>query len=423
LVRNAPLQKEIPVKAVSCVVAASALLLTTAIASAQEPTPAPEGTPPGEVPTEAAPVEAAPVPPAEPAPAEPAPAATEAPLFQINGFLSGSYIYNLNSPAMRGNGLAVFHGNDQTFRVDVAELVFQHPVSDPGSVGFRIDLAAGSAIPKVSASAGLLAGTDIDLQQAYISYLFKGVDGLRLDAGKFITHMGWEVIEGYDGYNDNYTRSILFGYTIPFTHTGLKVSKTFSSMVSGTLLLVNGWDVALDNNDTPSLGLQVVLTPNDKFQIYLNAIGGREQVAPGDALRMDFNLIGIAKLTPTFTLVLDTVFGSEGDLDKAGGGNGTASWYGAAVYAKNQFTPEFALTLRGEFVGDPDHVRLALPALALFEDLSVYEVTLTPSYAVAPNFVVRADLRLDGASEDIFETDDGASGNQFLVALNALATF
>ena len=31
--------------------------------------------------------------------------------------------------------------------------------------------------------------------------------GLRFDAGKFITHHGYEVIEGYDGWNDNATHS------------------------------------------------------------------------------------------------------------------------------------------------------------------------------------------------------------------------
>jgi len=48
--------------------------------------------------------------------------------------------------------------------------------------------------------------------------------GLRFDFGEHVTHMGYEVTEGYDGWNDNYSRSFLFGYTIPFTHTGLKAT-------------------------------------------------------------------------------------------------------------------------------------------------------------------------------------------------------
>jgi hypothetical protein len=36
--------------------------------------------------------------------------------------------------------------------------------------------------------------------------------------------MGYELIEGYDGYNDNYSRSLLFNYAIPLTHTGVKAT-------------------------------------------------------------------------------------------------------------------------------------------------------------------------------------------------------
>jgi len=59
--------------------------------------------------------------------------------------------------------------------------------------------------------------------------------------------MGYELIEGYDGYNDNYSRSILFGYAIPFTHTGVKASYAFSSKVAGMVEVVNGWDLLRDN--------------------------------------------------------------------------------------------------------------------------------------------------------------------------------
>ena len=48
---------------------------------------------------------------------------------------------------------------------------------------------------------------------------------------------GYEVIDGYDGFNDNATRSFVFGYAIPFTHTGLKASYTFSDQVAGMLML------------------------------------------------------------------------------------------------------------------------------------------------------------------------------------------
>ena len=41
---------------------------------------------------------------------------------------------------------------------------------------------------------------------------------VQWDAGKFVTPIGAEVIESQDNWN--YTRSILFGYAIPFYHLG-----------------------------------------------------------------------------------------------------------------------------------------------------------------------------------------------------------
>src|SRR5207249_12047271 len=65
---------------------------------------------------------------------------------------------------------------------------------------------------------------------------------LRIDAGKFVTPVGAEFIEGYDGYNDNHSRSLLFTWAIPFTHTGFKLSYPFNDKFTAMVMLVNGWD-------------------------------------------------------------------------------------------------------------------------------------------------------------------------------------
>ena len=55
------------------------------------------------------------------------------------------------------------------------------------------------------------------IQQAYVSLLTGKV---QWDVGKFVTPIGTEVIESQDNWN--YTRSILFGYAIPFYHVGVR---------------------------------------------------------------------------------------------------------------------------------------------------------------------------------------------------------
>jgi hypothetical protein len=113
----------------------------------------------------------------------------------VNGFLSASYSYNTNQPPSGTNQLRVFDFDDRTFKVDVFELVAQKPVDGPRSSGFRVDLTLGSSIPRVAASSGLFrdpsgqAG-DIDLQQAFVSWIAPAGSGLRLDVGKFVTPCG-----------------------------------------------------------------------------------------------------------------------------------------------------------------------------------------------------------------------------------------
>jgi hypothetical protein len=66
----------------------------------------------------------------------------------------------------------------------------------------------------------------------YLSYIAPLGKGLRFDAGKFATHMGSEVIGGYDGYNDEFSRGFIFGFGVPFTHTGVKATYAFTSKIS-----------------------------------------------------------------------------------------------------------------------------------------------------------------------------------------------
>ncbi len=194
----------------------------------------------------------------------------------VNGFLSVWYEYNTNRPASGRNQYRVFDYLDNSVNVDAAEIVIQKAVEKPGDVGFRLVAVAG-AVARVASAAGLFQGQDFDLQQATVSWIAPVGSGLRLDFGKFVTHMGNEVIEGYDGWNDNATRSFVFGFAIPFTHTGLKATSSFGDQLTAMLVLCNGWDVVQDNNSGKSVGAQLIWTPSKALTFTGNYMGGPEQ--------------------------------------------------------------------------------------------------------------------------------------------------
>ena len=75
--------------------------------------------------------------------------------------------------------------------------------------------------------------------------------GSPLKAGKFVTLLGYEVIESPN--NLNFSRGYLFTLAIPLTHTGGLASYTFTDWFSMTAGVVLGWDDSKNVNDSVEL--------------------------------------------------------------------------------------------------------------------------------------------------------------------------
>jgi hypothetical protein len=358
-----------------------------------------------------------PVPPAAvaPAPAAAAPAAPALPI-EIHAFVSSAWVYNFNQPTTGTNAFRAFDFDHNSIKVDVAELVLLQAASKPGDWGFRVDFEAGASIPKAEAAAGLFrdasgVGSDFDLQQAFGSYIAPLGEGLRIDVGKWGTHIGAEVIEGYDGYNDNYSHSFLFAYG-PYTHTGLKLTYPFSSTVAAMVEVVNGWDNVKDNNDGKSIGFQLALTPAGPLTAYINYIGGPERAG-----NSDFRHLGdLVLVLKPIDIVAITVNGTLGfEKNGAPSGSSDATWWGIAATGRATVHPLVDVALRGEIFKDEDGNRTGLAQRLI-------EVTLTSTFRLGGGFVVRPELRIDNSDVEVFATDNESdpSKTQVTFAINVL---
>jgi hypothetical protein len=337
---------------------------------------------------------------------------------QANAFASFGYTYNTNKPTSRLNGFRVFDADANTFGVDVAELVLQRVIAKPGETGFRMDLEVGSAIPQKSQAYGLSVGQSADLQQAMLSYLAPVGNGLRLDFGKFVTPLGYEVIEGYDGYNDNYSRSFLFNYAIPLTHTGMKASYALGSAVSAMVMVVNGWDNARDNNSGKSIGGQLTVVPVAPLSVIVSYIGGAEKTDTNGYVRHTYDLVATWKALDALTLAVNGDYGVENGASLVTPGK-NAVWKGVAGYAIAKVTSSVSFALRGETFHDEGGTRLAAGSAA-----TVSELTLTPSYKVGDHFLVRSDVRFDRANLPLFIKDAGdATNTQRTITFNAIFVY
>jgi Putative beta-barrel porin-2, OmpL-like. bbp2 len=335
----------------------------------------------------------------------------------LHGLVSTSFSYNLNRPPSRTNQLRVFDYDDADFRLDLVQLVAQRPVARPGDIGFRVDFTVG-ATSRITASSGLFRDTtgtaqDLDLPQAFVSFVAPVGSGLRLDAGKFVTALGYEVIEGYEGWNDNATHSFLFGYAIPFTHTGIKASYAVSPEVSTMLMVVNGWDNVRDNNGAKTVGFQIGLTPSNRLAILVNGISGPEQNNDDRHLRDVLDVAATWRSGDHLSLGFNGDWGRE---SAAASGGQTAVWRGAAGYLRLASERPFALSLRAEWFDDRDGVRTGTAQ-------TLSEITLTPEARLGKDCLVRSDLRLDRSDHAVFEGSGGPRHTQPTVAVNVLYRF
>lgn len=351
-----------------------------------------------------------------------------------DGFLSFSYTYNDNVPGLRINQFRVFDFNDDDPQLDVAQLVVQRAISEPKQFGFRLDLIAGSGVPEVTAAYGLFRNTHtgvahhVDIPQLFVSYIVPVGRGLRLDLGKYATHMGYEVIGGYDGYNDNFSRGLLFGYGIPFTHTGIKATYTITSRVAAMVSICNGWDDVQRLNHAYTAAAQLTVTPTKTFNLTFNFIHGPERRQDSHDQRSVYELVATWKPVPKLTLGGDGLYGHEENGVAIGH---DALWRGLAAYAKYSLTAKFSLALRGEVFNDDGGTRTGT-------DQTLRGFTLTPEYDVNAKFsrlnshfrkadgkfAVRGEVRLDRSNKNaFFEGSNATTNQQFTRAVNLIYLF
>ena len=372
------------------------------------------------------------------APAADATPATEAPRLCTHGicanaYASLSYTYNTNDPKSNLNQLRVFDFNDNEPQLDAAQLVIQRAIDKPKEFGFRFNLLAGSGVPTVTAASGLFRSRrsgraqNVDIPEMFVSYDALLGTGLRVDAGKFATYMGLEVIGGYDGYNAEFSRGFIFGYGVPFTHTGVRATYVFNNKVTGLFMVSNGWDDFQRRNHGLTWGGQVMLTPTSNAMLSFNAIHGPEQWHDDRDQRDVGEVIGTWRARQRLNLGLDALYGHE---DRATTLGHDADWKAIAGYVKYNLMPMFSMAFRAETFGDSDGTRTGTPqTLAGFTLTPEYDMPAKLSQAwrqlerLDGHVVVRGELRLDLSNKSVFQQNSSWRRQQFTTAINLVYYF
>lgn len=318
----------------------------------------------------------------------------------LSGYVDINYQYNFNKPESNRNGGRIFDLYHNQFTLGLVQTMF---IYTKGRLTGVADLTFG---PNADLGNFGNEGTAKIIKQAYLSYAFS--DNVALTVGQYGTHIGYELIDA--PLNFNYSLSHLFGNG-PFYHTGAKLDFTLSEKAGFMIGVVNGWDAMIDYNEKKSITAQFSLTPSDRFDLYLNWIGGDEYAgvsAFGETEGSFASLFDLAtsyQASDAFLVGLNAAYGSfKTGANTTAPGNPwskDATWWGAALYLNHYVSESFGWGFRGEHFSDPDGVRYNGP-------LEVTALTLTGNIKFAGgNFMIKPECRIDFSKDSFFEDSNG----------------
>lgn len=314
----------------------------------------------------------------------------------ISGFIDVYYRHSFNEPTKASgnyNNFTSFTNSHNSFELGTASVKLEHAI---GKVGMVADLGFGRRAEEFSYNDG---ETDqgkngflsmAAIKQAYITYAPWA--NVKLTAGSWATHVGYEVVDA--PLNRNYSMSYMFSYG-PFFHTGVKADITAGK--SGFMVgLANPTDLKSASFSSKFLIAQYSIAPTDKLKAYLNFQGGKSNdVTKGN----QFDLVLTGTVSDKFSLGYNGTVASAKTKDVNGKYGEFDSWWGSALYVNVDPQPWFGLTLRGEYFDNKK-------AIVSAPEASIFATTLSANFRIS-NLTIIPELRLDNASEKIFEKHDG----------------
>jgi hypothetical protein len=332
----------------------------------------------------------------------------------VNGYVDASYTYLTGSGTFTGSTAnRVYDRERNSFNLHAVDLSIGYlPTSGFGAFT-QFDLGSDA---NVSASTGTGSSDEYDVQQAYVQY---AAGPLTVIGGKFATLAGAEVITSPS--NLNFTRSILFGYAIPFTHTGARASYAINDAYKVILGVNNGWDVlktsAGGTSDSKTIEVGVAMTPIKPLSINLAGYYGDAAVTTTyGAPRYVIDLVATYNISDDLSVAINADIGEQKDVSAAGT---DAKWSGVAAYVNWKFAKQFRVAVRAESFNDKDGYRTGVTGGQTWN-----EATATLAYLASDNAEIRLEGRYDKSDVKAFNMPDGTTkDNQSSVGIEAIFKF
>lgn len=244
-----------------------------------------------------------------------------------------------------------------------------------------------------------------DFPQAYVQY---ASGALTVIAGRYVSLAGAETIDPRPDANSS--RSILFFYAVPYTHTGVRATYLAGDHLTLVAGIANGWDTLKDTNTAKTAELGLTLAPGKACTLAISGYLGRERVGGlvptgPQGMRTLLDVVGTWTVTDALTLVVNYDLGHQQGTANSGytpDNAASARWDGVAAYVDYKWNERWRAALRAEHFNDAEGYRTGL-------EQQWNEVSLTLGYSPAPAAELRFELRNDWSSDPAaFVRDSGS---------------
>ena len=263
------------------------------------------------------------------------------------------------------NNKTSFTNSNKSLQLGMASIKLDHT---NGNFAATLDLGLGKRAQEFSYNDNGLAQA---IKQAYISYA--PMSGLKITAGKWATHIGYELLDAYS--NRNYSMSYGFSYG-PFFHTGFRADIALGGKSAFMIGFAQPTDfVSTSSPDKMLIAQFSTSSKNDVLKAFLNYQGGKDK--------------------SQFDLVLNGVVSSQvginydGTIANISGKN----WTSNAVYVNYDPSAKFGFTLRSEYFNDSKN--------AVGVGTSIFQNTLSANIHFAKLTLI-PEIRFDNAKDKIF---------------------
>jgi hypothetical protein len=214
-------------------------------------------------------------------------------------------------------------------------------------------------------------GVATAFKQAFISYAIS--PRVKLSAGKWATHVGYELLDAYA--NRNYSMSYGFSYG-PFFHTGVKADISLGGKSAMMIGIAQPTDfVSSSSPDKVLIAQFSTASANDKLKAYVNFQGAKD--------KSQFDLVLNGVVSSTLAINYDGTIAS----------NAGKSWSSNAVYVNYDPIAKVGFTLRSEYFNDVKSV--------VGVGTSIFQNTLSANVHFNKLTII-PEIRFDNAKDKVF---------------------